>query len=194
MSYEESFVRAGDGRGYARHSGEAWNALADFAKKFMEEYYPDDEEVRRSYNRYSGAMRGRYEDDDRGEFSRYRGQPRTSSGRFKKVRYGHDVTEMDKEEIGATLAHMHSQEWMIEKAIEEASEFIKAATKRDEYEMFKEFCELCVLMKGVAEFVPEELEEQACEKALEYYAKKAEHIRYSNPLLDEYHRHRRMYH
>ena len=61
------------------------------------------------------------------------------------------------------------------------------------YEMFKEFCELCVLMKGFAEFVPAELEEQACEKALSYYAKKAEHMRYSNPLLDEYSRRNRMY-
>ena len=43
-------------------------------------------------------------------------------------------------------------------------------------------------MKGVAEFIPEELEEQACEKALEYYAKKAESVRYSNPLLDHYRR------
>lgn len=48
-------------------------------------------------------------------------------------------------------------------------------------------------MKGFAEFVPAELEEQACEKALSYYAKKAEHMRYSNPLLDEYSRRNRMY-
>jgi hypothetical protein len=43
-------------------------------------------------------------------------------------------------------------------------------------------------MIGVAEFIPAELEEQACEKAIEYYSKKAESVRYSNPLLDEYSR------
>lgn len=186
--YEEDFVRIGDTghRNSVRHSGEAWNALADFAKKFMEEYYPEDEEVRRSYNRYA------YDDDF--ERGRYRGQPRTSTGRFKRMRYSHERDcEMDKKEIGSILAHTHGREWMIEKAIKEASEFIAAASKEDEYEMFKEFCELCVLMKGFSEFVPAELEEQACEKALSYYAKKAEHMRYSNPLLDEYSRRNRMY-
>ena len=91
------------------------------------------------------------------------------------------------------LASGHDQDWLIEKAIGEASEFIHAATKRDEYEMFKEFCELCILMKGVGEYVPEELESQACEKALEYYARKAEGMDYHNPLWDEYHRRSRMY-
>lgn len=182
--YNEDFVRMGNGMGKMRRSGEAWNALAEFAKMFMDEYYPDDENVRRSYNRYEHAP----------HYSRYRGQPRTASGRFKRVSFGHEnPCEMEKEEIGAALAHSHGQEWLVEKAIEEASEFIKAATKRDEYEMFKEFCELCVLMKGVAELIPEDLEEQACAKALEYYSKKAEMMRYSNPLLDEYSRRNRMY-
>ena len=185
--YEEDYVRIGGDTGhrnYARHSGEAWNALADFARKFMEEYYPEDEEMHRSYHRYAGDI----------ERERYRGQPRTASGRFKRMRYSHEHEgcELDKAEIGSMLAHTHGRDWMIEKAIKEASEFIAAASKEDEYEMFKEFCELCVLMKGFAEFVPAELEEQACEKALTYYAKKAEHIRYSNPLLDEYSRRNRM--
>ena len=108
------------------------------------------------------------------------------------MRYSHEHGEMDKKEIGSMLAHTHGREWMIEKAIKEASEFIAAASKEDEYEMFREFCELCVIMKGFAEFVPAELEEQACEKALAYYAKKAEHMRYSNPLLDEYSRRSRL--
>ena len=89
--YEEDFVRIGDTghRNSVRHSGEAWNALADFAKKFMEEYYPEDEEVRRSYNRYA------YDDDF--ERGRYRGQPRTSTRRFKRMRYSHERDcEMDK--------------------------------------------------------------------------------------------------
>ena len=186
--YEEDYVRLGSGghKSHAHHPGEAWNALADFAKKFMEEYYPEDEEMHRSYHRYAY---------DEPEHARYRGQPRTSTGRFKSMRYSHEheACEMDKREIGSMLAHTHGRDWMIEKAIKEASEFIAAASKEDEYEMFKEFCELCVIMKGFAEFVPAELEEQACEKALAYYAKKAEHMRYSNPLLDEYSRRSRMY-
>ena len=182
--YEENYVKDVGHRTH-RHSGEAWNALADFAKKFMEEYYPEDEAMHHSYHRYAGEGM---------EHERYRGQPRTSTGRFKSMRYSHEHDcELDKKEIGSMLAHTHGRDWMIEKAIKEASEFIAAASKEDEYEMFREFCELCVIMKGFAEFVPAELEEQACEKALEYYAKKAEHMRYSNPLLDEYSRRSRMY-
>lgn len=191
--YTEDFVRLGDDghRSLTHHSGDAWNALAEFAKRFMDEYYPDDEEMHRSYERYAGEWDDRYfpPEEHRRERGRYRGQPRTSSGRFKRVRFGRERDcEMEKEEVGAALAHSHGREWMIEKAIEEASEFITAATKDDEYKMFKEFCELCVLMKGVAEFVPAEIEERACEKALEYYSRKAEMMRYSNPLLDEYSR------
>lgn len=183
--YNENFVRMENGTGRMRRSGEAWNALAEFAKMFMDEYYPDNDDVRRSYNRFS---------DGENHHIRYRNQPRTSTGRFKSMRFGHEHScEIEKEEIGSALANAHGQEWLVEKAIEEASEFIKAATKHDEYEMFKEFCELCVLMKGVAEFIPEDLEEQACMKALEYYSKKADMMRYSNPLLDEYTRRMRPY-
>ena len=61
MSYEESFVRAGDGRGYARHSGEAWNALADFAKKFMEE----NEDIRSELEqKLRDAMAGKNQEED----------------------------------------------------------------------------------------------------------------------------------
>ena len=198
--YGEDFVRMSGGHGYAsRHPNEHWNALAEFAKRFVEEYYPDEHhdfmrradeyamhEPRDGYGRYG------YDDWHSPEHVRYRGQPRTSSGRFKRVRFGHD-SEHVKERIGCELAETHGQGWLIEKAIKEAGEFIKAAADQDEYQMFREFCELCIVMKGVAEFVPAELEEQACEKALEYYSKKAEQMRYSNPLLDEYHRRARMY-
>ena len=196
--YGEDFVRMGGGHGYAsRKPGEAWTALAEFAKRFMDEYYPEDHELMRRASEYAmhdTSGYSRFGDDGwsrRPEHMRYRGQPRTASGRFKRMRYGHDCEHV-KERIGAELAESHDQDWLIEKAIKEAGEFIKAAADRDEYEMFKEFAELCILMKGVAEFIPEELEEQACEKALEYYAKKAEHMRYSNPLLDEYSRMNRM--
>jgi hypothetical protein len=190
--YEEDYVRVGHG-GTMRRSGEAWNALAEFAKRFMDEYYPDEaEEMMRRSNEY-GMHRdilGRIPY----EKMRYRGQPRTAGGRFKRVRFGHEHDcEGMKEKVGSMLAETYEQDWLIEKAIKEASEFIKCATEGDEYEMFKEFAELCILMKAVAEFMPEELEEKACEKALEYYARKAEGKDYGNPLLDEYSRRNRMY-
>lgn len=183
--YGEDFVRMGSGgHGYAsRHPGEAWKALAEFAKRFMDEYYPESEHREHMYRADDHYDERWYHP----EHIRYRGQPRSANGRFKRVRYGHEC-EQDKEQVGSELAHMHGQEWLIEKAIKEAGEFIKAAADQDEYQMFREFCELCIVMEGVAEFVPAELEEQACEKALEYYSKKAEHMRYSNPLLDEYSR------
>lgn len=199
--YGEDYVRRGNSGmpyGYSRKSTEVWEALADFANKFMEHYDPEaTEHAHRSYGRYGDEF-GRYEDRmPENSYARYRGQPRTASGRFKRVRYSHgrenDPLMRDGSQIGMMLASGHDQDWLIEKAIGEASEFIHAATKRDEYEMFKEFCELCILMKGVGEYVPEELESQACEKALEYYARKAEGMDYHNPLLDEYHRRSRMY-
>lgn len=188
--YGEDFVRIGnDGRSYSsRRPGEAWTALAEFAKRFMEDYYPE-EHMRRvsEWDRYDN------------EFARYRGQPRTRTGRFKKMRYMrrgrecHEDIEQCKEMVGGMLAETYGEDWIIEKAIKEASEFIEAAVKGDDYEMFKEFAELCILMKGAAEFIPEDLEEEACRKALEYYARKSEHARYSNPLLDEYYRMSRSY-
>lgn len=188
--YEEDYARIGHGmnHGTVRRSGEAWNALAEFAKRFMDEYYPEESEemMRRSneYGMYRGMLGGMNH-----ERMRYRGQPRTSSGRFKRVRFGHEHDcESMKEKIGCALSESYDQDWLIEKAIKEASEFIQCAAEGDEYEMFKEFAELCILMKAVAEFMPEELEEKACSKALEYYAKKVEGKEYSNPLLDEYSR------
>lgn len=186
--YGEDFVRlgaGGGGHGYAsRHPHEAWGALAEFAKRFMDEYYPEDHEWERRASEYAMHDTSGY-NWQKPEHIRYRGQPRTASGRFRRMRYGHDC-ESVKERIGGELAESHGKEWLIEKATKEAGEFIKAAADRDEYQMFREFAELCIVMKGVAEFLPEELEEQACEKALEYYSKKAEHMRYSNPLLDSY--------
>ena len=188
--YREDIARIG--HEYA--PGEKWNAFAEFMRRLVEEYYPE-EHHRRSYRRSDGGNMF-YEREDMipgHEHSRYRGQPRTSSGRFKS-RYGrHSDIESGKEEVGAMLAHTHGREWIIEKAIKEASEFIQAATKEDEYEMFKEFSELCILMQGAAEFIPADLEEEACRKALEYYSRKAETMRYSNPLLDEYARMNRMH-
>lgn len=186
--YEEDFVRMGGGHGYSsRRPGETWDALMDFAKCLMKNCYPEeDHEFMRRASQY--AMNDGYSYSPEHMF--YRGQPRSANGRFRHMR-GHDC-ESTKERVGAELAQSHDMEWLIEKAVKEAGEFVKAAADRDEYQMFREFAELCIVMKGVAEYIPAELEEQACEKALEYYSKKAEHMRYSNPLLDEYSRMNRM--
>ncbi|MBQ4314599.1 MAG: hypothetical protein IJC21_04060 [Lentisphaeria bacterium] len=183
--YNEDYIRIGSGE----HHPRPWNALAEFAKRFMEEYYPEDaEEMRRMSARY--GRYGRYSGDR--ETMRYRNQPRTSTGRFKRVRFGHGMEDIEecKEMVGGMLAETKGKDWLIQKAIKEAGEFIEAASDRDEYEMFKEFAELCILMKGIGELIPEDLEEEACRKALEYYSKKTETMnsRYSNPLLDEYYR------
>lgn len=190
--YNEGYVRRGEGMHHdtARHSAEVWSALAEFANKFMD-YYDSEEHSRRAYysgSHYDNARLGRRHDEDSlgREFMRYQGQPRTRTGRFKARFSGGRDMEQAKEMIAAMLAEENGRDWLIEKAISEASEFIKAATKEDEYEMFKEFGELCVLMKGVGQFVPEELEQQAFDKAIEYYAKKSKHGEYSNPLLEEY--------
>ena len=182
--YREDIARIGhETMRHSRNPVETWDAISEFMRRLMEEYYPPEHEYRAYYGRED------YPRHDEEDYSRYRGQSRTRTGRFK-ARY---TQHGDMESVGATLAQSHGREWIIEKAIKEASEFIQAATKEDEYEMFKEFCELCVLMKGAAEFIPADLEEQACQKALEYYSRKAEHIRYSNPLLDEYSRINRMH-
>jgi hypothetical protein len=182
--YEEDFVRTGGGHGYSsRRPGETWDALMDFAQCLMRNCYPEgDHEFMRRVSMDDGYSRDGWSHP---EHSFYRGQPRKANGQFKRMRYGHDC-EAVKERIGAELAQSHDMEWLIEKAVKEAGEFVKAAADRDEYQMFREFAELCIVMKGVAEFIPADLEEQACEKALEYYTKKAESVRYSNPLLDAY--------
>ena len=209
--YNENYVRHGGEHSQSQKSspGEVWAALADFANRFMDEYGSEDEEHANRSRSYYGSGNsdgqdygGNYYSGGNGSrkgqgFMRYRGQPRTSTGRFKKVRYSHNAfggMEREKEEVGSMLAENFDKDWLLEKAVKEAGEFITAVAKEDEYEMFKEFCELCVLMKGVGEFVPEELEEQACDQAITDYAKKAnsrhggEESEYHHPMLDEYNR------
>lgn len=91
------------------------------------------------------------------------------------------------DEIGSMLAEQYDEDWLIERAIKEASEFIMYASEGNEHKMFKEFSELCILMKAIAEFIPAAMEEEACETALEYWSKKVKSNDY-NPLLDSYNR------
>ena len=114
-----------------------------------------------------------------GERSFYRGQPRTASGRFKRMRFSQEM-EHEKEKIAPELAEMYGFDHLKECAIKEASELIKAATEGDEYAMFKEFAELCVIMKALEEEMPEGLPESAGVEAIEYYKRKIGHSRFGH--------------
>lgn len=110
----------------------------------------------------------------RGEMSRYRGQPRTSTGRFKSMRFA-DTFEPDKERLASMIAEEYEPEEIIEKVVKEASEVITAASSEKIYDMFKEFAELAIVMCAFAEHLPEEMVNAAGEEALEYWHRKVGH-------------------
>ena len=151
-----------------RHAGEEgpWEVIAEMVAPFIDRY--DGEDVRYSRN-----------------------QPRTSTGRFKRMRYAHEL-EGEKEEVAMQLAREFEREELLDKAIKEASELIKCASENKPYEVLREFSELCIVVKAFAEFVPEDLEEQACEEALDYYARKVGRSE-ENPLEEYARRGRRRY-
>lgn len=131
----------------------------------------------------------RYDKDEEARYSRR--QPRTSTGRFKRMRFSREM-EDDKEEIASMLAREYGREELLDKAIKEASELIKCASENKEYEVLREFSELCIVVKAFAEFLPEDLEEQACEEAVEYYERKVGRSD-DNPLEEYARRGRRRY-
>ena len=101
---------------------------------------------------------------------RYRGQPRTSTGRFRRA----DTHHLDaiKEEISADLAEAWDMPQIAKRAVREAAELIEALERGEDFEAVKEFAELCILMKAVMEEIsPEVVEEAECE-AIEYWEKK----------------------
>lgn len=120
-----------------------------------------------------------------GEHSYYRGQPRTASGRFRRMRFAAEY-ESRKDEVAEALAEEWNPEDLTECAIKEASELIKAATEKKHFEMFKEFAELCVIMKALSEFLPDGIEEAATEEAITYYERKTGHR--SRNAFEEYSR------
>jgi phosphoribosyl-ATP pyrophosphohydrolase len=133
-----------------------------------------------------------------GEMSRYRGQPRTSSGRFKRMRFA-ETFETDKEQLAAMIAEEYEPEEIAEKIVKEASEVITAASSEKIYDMFKEFAELAIVMCAFAEHLPEEMVNAAGEEALEYWQRKVGHsARYGHGMMrysdGDYHEEmRRMY-
>lgn len=116
-----------------------------------------------------GGMGGRG-----GEMSRYRGQPRTSTGRFKSMRYA-DTFESEKEHLAATIAEECEPEELLEKIIKESSEVITAASSEKIYDVFKEFAELAILICAFAEHLPDEMVNAAGDEALEYWERKFTH-------------------
>lgn len=101
---------------------------------------------------------------------RYRGQPRTSTGKFRKA----DTHHLDaiKEEISADLAEAWDMPQIAKRAVREGAELIEALERGEDFEAVKEFTELCILMKAVMEEIsPEVVEEAECE-AIEYWEKK----------------------
>lgn len=108
------------------------------------------------------------------EMSRYRGQPRNSMGRFKRMRFA-ETFEDDKDRIAGMLAEECEPEELVERIVKEASEVITAASSEKIYDMFKEFAELAIVMCAFAEHLPEEMVNAAGEEALEYWNRKVGH-------------------
>lgn len=106
-----------------------------------------------------------------GEMSRYRGQPRNSMGRFKRMRFA-ETFEDDKEHLASIIAEECEPEELAEKIIKEASEVITAASSEKIYDIFKEFAELAIVICAFAEHLPEEMVNAAGEEAIEYWQRK----------------------
>lgn len=109
-----------------------------------------------------------------GEMSRYRSQPRTSTGRFKRMRFA-ETFETDKEHLAVMIAEEYEPEEIAEKIVKEASEVITAASSEKIYDMFKEFAELAIVICAFAEHLPEDMVNAAGEEALEYWSRKVGH-------------------
>lgn len=198
MAYREEYELRSEGdRAY--HSSNVWDDLSECIK-VLKEHYQEEEENRRSYSRrydgdydrnyrgegmYRGGEYSRPMDHYSGDFSRYRGQPRRRNGQFKS-RLSISPREMEmKEELGRRLMEQYGPEWICEKITGEAGELIQAVSKHDKYEMMKEFSELCILMAGMESELSEDMIEEACHQAGEYYMRK---LQGSNEGMSPLHR------
>lgn len=136
---------------------------------------------------FSGTINNRRSEHHDGH-SFYRGQPRTASGRFRRnmMRRSYEFEE-SKERVAGMLAEKFDPEYLLDRAIKEAGEFVTYAASGKPFEAMKEFAELAILVCAISEHLPEDLTEAAEMEALEYYERKVEHHRYShkgNPLYD----------
>lgn len=140
---------------------------------------------------FSGTINNRRSESDwnEGEHMFYRGQPRTASGRYRRMMRRSRQFEENKEHIADMLAEQCDPESLLDKAIKEAGEFVTYAASGKPFEAMKEFAELAILVCAISEHLPEDLTEAAEMEALDYYERKIEHSRYGhsmdrNPLYD----------
>lgn len=170
--YSEDYRRGSDDNGmmqalgmtrYGRNrkagemeSGEAWMTFGEILSMLL-----DQSKSRYGHRRESEADR---------LLGRYRGQPRTSTGRFRKA----DTHHLDaiKEEISADLAEAWDMPQIAKRAVREGAELIEALERGEDFEAVKEFAELCILMKAVMEEISPEVVEEAEMEAIEYWEKK----------------------
>lgn len=194
-NYAEGMTTHGTRDSYLPHAGEN--------NEMRRMYRSDASSPWEMFAEFSGTLNNRrsHTDDDWEDHAYYRGQPRTASGRFRRMmRYSHEFEE-GKKRVAGELAEICQPDELLEKAIKEAGEFITYAASGKAFEAMKEFAELAILVCAVAEYLPEDVTEAAEMEALEYYERKVEHGRYSgshhyrgddhNPLADYGRRHYR---
>lgn len=121
---------------------------------------------------FNGAM---YSDNGMTE-SRYgqSGMSRRSYGRSAGG-FSKESMEEAKEYLGQTLGRTLSEDDLKCLIMKEAASVIKRLCKDEPFEAVKEFTEMCIAMKGYAETLPEELEEQAKEEAIGKYMEMFSH-------------------
>ena len=176
---------------------------------YLPPHHMGEEDARRMYRRshmddasgpwemfaeFSGTLNNRRSSGDWEDHSYYRGQPRTASGRFRRMMRSSREFESGKEKIAGELSEIYEPQELLEKAVKEASEFITYATSGKPFEAMKEYAELAILVCAISEHLPEDVTEAAEMEALEYYERKVErggghhyrgreHYR-GNPLTD----------
>ena len=145
-----------------------WSSVMDFLESFFDEYDERPDRADR-FDRYS------------------RNQPRTSTGRFRRMRFSRD-TEQEKESIGRYIGRSMSNEDIKDLVIKEASSVIKKISEDKVFEALKEFCELSMAMHAYCENVPEDIKHQASEEAIEGYERMFEDGRNDEYEYDQYER------
>lgn len=184
MAYKEEYNRSGSVH-HSHGSANAWQDLMESLREIVEHYKGEDEHNHRSYaRRYDGGSVGGtmydsymyYSGDYPTSVYGRRYQKRNSRGQYTRISISPEDMAM-KEELGRRLMEQYGPEWVFEKITQEASELIGAVSKHDKYEMMKEFSELCILMSGMESEISEDMIEEACRQAGDYYMRKLDRQR-----------------
>lgn len=172
----------------------SWMMLNYLVQKMAENVQNDGESSRYSGARYSdsryergnrgyarrlehnergmGGYPGNREDNSDYDYERYSGRDDSSYRSRRRSRYASEERIHEaKERIGQVVGRELDDEEIKCLIIKEAASLIKKISECEDYEALKEFNELCMAMKGYAENLPEELEEQAKEEAISGYAR-----------------------